>query len=119
MFDRWVCPGCFIQVGVSVIGMPCDEAVLGPPGQCTLTDSETRRRLSFCQHSSVAESVIARTKPVFVGEIGDAQSGEPSIGLSLTCGTARADSTLVQNVSDLGIGVFVEELVNEFDYLWS
>ena len=84
MSDRWVCPRRFIQVGVSVVGVPRDETVLYPPDQRTFTDSELRRRLLSCQHSSSPEAVIAGTEPVFVGEIGDAQRGEPSIGLSST-----------------------------------
>src|SRR5271166_3434479 len=103
---------------MEVVGVSRDETVLHPPDECGFMDAEARCGLRFGQHSSASQSVEARTEPVLVSEIGDAQCGESSVGLALPRGAARANSLFVEDVGDLGINVVVEELVDEVDDLW-
>ena len=104
-----------VQVIVRVVGMPGDEAVFGPPGEGRFVDIEARSRFPFCQHSAIAKSIIARAEAVAVDEIGDPQGREAGIVAAAPRGSSRAKSSLVEEFGDLGIDVFVEELVDQFD----
>src|SRR6202166_3701078 len=79
---------------------------------------EARRSLRFRQHSSISQSIEARTKPVLVDEISHAKCSELSVGLTSAGGAARANSLLVEDFGDLGANVVVEKLVDEIDDLW-
>ena len=92
---------------MGVVGVPCDEAVLDPPDQGHFADSEMRRRILPRQQPAPPEPVVAGSEPVLIGEIGDAQCGESSVGLASTCRTAGMDSSIVQNVGDFGVDVIV------------
>lgn len=54
-----------------IVGMPGDESMLSPPGESRFVDVEARSRFSFCQHSEISQSVIARAQAIPMDEIGD------------------------------------------------
>ena len=103
MLERQACLRRFIEIRMGVVGVPCDEAVVDPADQSTFTDCQTRCRLLPCQQASIPEPIVAGAEAVLVGEIGNPQSSESCIGLASACRTARADSAVIQDVSDFRV----------------
>ncbi len=69
VFGWRVCPRFLVQVCMAVVGMPPDDAVLGPANQGVLVDVKTLCHLLFGQHTSVPEPKVSWTELVPVHQI--------------------------------------------------
>lgn len=107
-----------IEVGVGVVGMSGDDAVLTPSDEGLLVDPETGRCLCFRQHASFSEPVVARAQSVSVDEIRHPQGGEARIATSRSCRAPRTEAPRVEQVGDLRVDVVVEKFVDERDDSW-
>src|SRR5260370_28816257 len=95
--------------------MPGNESMFRPSEEGRLVNVETRGCFSFCQHSAIWQSVIARAQAVALDEIRDPQGGEAGIVAATPRRSAWAIPLLVEEFGDLRIDVFVEELVDQVD----
>ena len=59
VLDWRVWPWRFIEIGLTAVGVPGDEAVLDPPRQCTFTNSETGGEFCFREHPLISQPVVA------------------------------------------------------------
>lgn len=78
-------------------------------------NTEPRCCLFFCQHSALAQSVVARSELVLPNEIGDAFGCETSIPFISTRNRSGTVSLAVEDIGDLGKYVIVEKLVDQLD----
>ncbi|WP_405053683.1 IS66 family insertion sequence element accessory protein TnpB [Sphingobium sp. MK2] len=101
------------------IGMSFHDAVFRPSDQGALGNSKLGADLCFCQHSPLAEPVVAWAQAISFDEIDDAQVSELRICLITTRGTAGPDSLFIQYIRDFGTDMVVEKLVDHFDHLGS
>jgi len=71
VFDRRIRSNRLIEVGVIIVGVPDDDAVLGPSSQRVFMYSKAVRHLLFRQHSSISKSLVAWAKPITVDQVSD------------------------------------------------
>ena len=72
--------GRLIEADIAVVGMPFYNSVFFPSDQSAVGDAEFCTSLCLCQHSPVAQPVVARPQPILFDEINDAQVGERGAG---------------------------------------
>jgi hypothetical protein len=71
VFDRRIRSDRLIEVGVIIVGVPDDDAVLGPSSQRLFMYSKAVRHFLFRQHSSISKSLVAWAKPITVDQVSD------------------------------------------------
>ena len=72
----------FIEADIAVVGMSFHDAVFRPSDQGAFGDSKFCAGFCFCQHSPLAQPVVARAQTILLDEIDDAQVAEPGFSLA-------------------------------------
>ena len=85
LLGRDVRSGRLVEVDVAVGGMSFHYPVFGPSHQGAVGDSELFAGLRFCQHATLAESIVAGAQAISFHKIDNAQVGEPGVGLTASC----------------------------------
>ena len=98
-----------------IVGVSCDDAIFRPVHDRRFVDAEASCSFRCRQHTAATKSVVPRGQRVSMDEIGNAQGGKRSAAASRSSRSAGPKSLLIEDVSDFGIDVIVEEFVHELD----
>ena len=98
-----------------IVGVPCDGSMFCPVHDRRFVDAEVSCRFRRRQHPAVAKPIVSRANFVSMHEIGDTQSGKCSAAASRSSRSTGPKSLPIEDISDFGIDVVIEEFVHELD----
>jgi hypothetical protein len=108
----------FVEPRVPIVRVRSNEAVLPPSDDRTFMDAETPRDFLLGQQATIAKAVIAGTESIPMHEVGDAQRRKRRREPTWSNRAARVESSHVELVGDLRVGVMVQQLIDELHYRW-
>jgi hypothetical protein len=86
-----------------------------PVHDSRFVDAEASSRFCRCQHTAAAKPIVSRANFVSMHEIGDTQSGKFSAAASRSSRSTGLKSLPIEDISDFGIDVVIEEFVHKLD----
>src|SRR5665213_1892213 len=104
-----------VEARVAIVRVSLDDAVLNPPGEGGLVDSETTGDLLLGKQPAGAQSVEPRPEAIRVHDVLHARRRESGATFPGPCGPTGTEPARVEGASDLVVDVMVEELVDELD----
>src|SRR5690242_14226950 len=102
-----------VEPRVAVARVRLDDAVLHPAGEGGLVDSETAGELLPREQAAGAQSFEAWPETVRVRDVLHARSREAGAASAGPRGTAGTEPARIEDASDLGVDVLVEQPIDE------